>query len=123
MRFKLDEHMPAEVVDLLTARGHDVTTVLGQGLGGSEDPAVAEVVREETRILATMDRGFGDVRAYPPEQFAGLIVFRLARQDPDHLVPIWRKLLPLLDRESVAGNLWIVEEGGVRRRGGESIRW
>ena len=70
MRFKLDENVD-ENVDVrveapLSAASHDVATVVGQDLGGAVDPVVAETVRAEGRILVTLDRGFADLRAYPP---------------------------------------------------------
>ncbi|MGH9105344.1 MAG: DUF5615 family PIN-like protein [Acidimicrobiales bacterium] len=35
----------------------------------------------EHRLLMTLDRGMGDIRAYPPGSHAGIIVFRLDHQD------------------------------------------
>jgi hypothetical protein len=116
VRFKLDENMPEEIADLLRDRGHDATTVLQQELGGEDDAVLAAVVKSETRILATLDRDFADIRKFPPAEHSGLLVFRVARQDPEHLVPIWNHLLDVLARESVASQLWIVEETAIRRR-------
>jgi len=36
-RFKLDENVPARAAEPLRASGHNVTTVLEQGLGGAVD--------------------------------------------------------------------------------------
>ena len=43
MKFKVDENLPVEVAQLLRETGHDVITVLEQGLGGAKDQAVAEI--------------------------------------------------------------------------------
>jgi len=34
MKFKVDENLPVEVVNLLEENGHNAVTVLGQDLGG-----------------------------------------------------------------------------------------
>lgn len=116
MRFKLDENMAGEVAELLRSRGHDASTVADEGLCGAHDDALASAVRDEQRTLATFDRDFSDVRAYPPREFAGLLVFRLARQDPEHLLPVWRQRLDVIPERGLAGELWIVVDSGVRRR-------
>jgi predicted nuclease of predicted toxin-antitoxin system len=118
VRFKLDENMPREIALYLRSSGHDASTVLDEQLGGKPDPMIAEAAREEERILATLDRDFADLRKYKPSRFHGLLVFRVVRQDPEYLVPIWRRLLSLLDTRDVRGELWIVGDHGVRRRTG-----
>jgi hypothetical protein len=84
---------------------------------GAPDRDLASVCRDERRALVTQDLDFADVRQYPPEQYAGLIVFRLTRQDAPNLLAVVDRLLPLLDAEPLEGLLWIVEEWRVRVRG------
>jgi Domain of unknown function (DUF5615) len=45
--------------------GHDVDTVVEQGLAGAVDAAVVDAATAARRLIITLDRGFGDVRAYP----------------------------------------------------------
>jgi predicted nuclease of predicted toxin-antitoxin system len=116
VRFKLDENLPTEFARALKLRGHDALTVRDQGLGGSADPLIAEAVQKEGRILATLDRDFADIRRYPPAQFAGILVFRVRRQDPAHLLALLDQAMDTMDSEQMKGELWIVEETGVRRR-------
>ncbi len=80
MRFKLDENVDVRAEAPLAAAGHNVATVVGQDLGGAVDPVVAEAVRAEERILVTLDRGFADLRTYPPGSHPGIVVLRLHRQ-------------------------------------------
>ena len=47
MKFKIDENLPAEVLGLLQASGHDACSVLDQNLGGQEGPLVAAACNEE----------------------------------------------------------------------------
>ena len=116
MRFKVDEALPTEVALLLRSAGHEAETVYEEGMTGWDDPDVGHRCQEEKRALVTMDVGFANVRAYPPNRYAGLIVMRLGRQDKAHVLSVIRSVLPLLGREPLDGRLWIVEEGRVRVR-------
>lgn len=119
MLFKLDENLPATAVAMLRDAGHDAITVLQQGMGGEPDARVAGAIRSEVRALVTLDLGFSDIRAYPPEDYPGIIVLRLARQDKSSIEATLRNLLPILRQEPLAGHLWIVEENSMRMRGGD----
>ena len=116
MRFKLDENLPVEAAELLREAGHDATTILEQNMGGESDPDVAAVCRDEARVLVTFDTDFADIRTYPPEEHAGLLVFRLQRQDKPRVLGVLQRLLPLLAQEALEGLLWIVEEEQIRVR-------
>jgi predicted nuclease of predicted toxin-antitoxin system len=116
MKFKLDENLPLELVDLFKGEGHDAASVLGQQLGGACDSTLAEHCRAEKRALVTLDIGFADIRSYPPERYSGLIVLRLRRHDKPYILDVTRQLLPRLSTEPLSSHLWIVEEGRVRIR-------
>jgi len=117
MRFKVDENLPIEVAQLLREAGHDVYSVHEQGLVGAKDQVLAEVCQSENRALVTLDTHFADIRTYPPENYSGLIVLRLARQDKPHVLEVMRRALKLFSSEAVEGKLWIVDEKRVRVRG------
>lgn len=119
MRFKVDENLPVDVVEVLRAAGHDADTVAEEQLGGAPDSAVAFVCRNEQRALITLDRGFADIRAYPPADYAGIVVLRPAHQDKATVVALVRGWLPLLTRHPLPGHLWIVEPNRLRLRGSE----
>lgn len=116
-RFKVDENLPMEVAGVLREAGHDAVTVGEQQLGGEADPAIAAVCRIERRTLLTLDTDFADLRAYPPESAAGIVVLRLRRQDRAHVVAVVTRLLPRFEEEPLAGFLWIVDEERIRIRG------
>ena len=118
MRCKIDEHLPLEIKDLLVQYQHDSVTVAEQGMTGSIDPDVAQVCRKEGRALLTLDLDFSDIRAYPPEDYHGIVVFRPAIQSITTLVRLTTRLLTLLEREPLVGQLWIVEDDRVRIREG-----
>lgn len=116
MRFKIDENLPSEFADILHRAGHDAETVLDESLGGASDTTISEVCRNEKRTLLTQDLDFSNVRAYPPEEYVGLIVFRLHRQDKPFVLNVFQRMIYLLESEPVERRLWIVEENRVRVR-------
>jgi predicted nuclease of predicted toxin-antitoxin system len=116
MRFKLDENVPAELASLLRAAGYDADTIAQEGLEGAQDGHVSDVCRREQRILVTFDLGFSDIRAYPPQEYPGLMVLRLWRQDTDYVLTVFGKVIQFLAAERIDGQLWVVEEDRIRIR-------
>jgi len=55
MRFKIDEHLPVEIKELLAQNHHDAVTVPDEGMTGAIDPDVAQVCQKEARALLTLD--------------------------------------------------------------------
>ncbi len=120
MKFKIDENLPTEFVELLQAAHHDAVTALSQGLQGEDDPVLIDLCRQEGRVLVTLDLDFSDIRTYPPQEVPGLMVLRVRRQDKRHLIEVFRRAIPLIAQEPVEHRLWIIEETRVRIHSGET---
>jgi predicted nuclease of predicted toxin-antitoxin system len=116
MRFKVDENLPVEAAERLRQAGHDATTVAEQRLSGATDASLAALCQRERRILVTLDTDFANIRNYPPEQYPGIIVLALRRQDKAHVLDVTARLMQLFATEAVEHRLWVVEEGRVRIR-------
>jgi len=116
-KFKVDENLPTAAAELLASAGHDAVTVGDQHMVGEADTNVAIVCQREARAVVTLDLDFADIRVYPPSDYAGIIVLRLARLDKPRVLSVLQRLLPVLEHEPLAGKLWIVEETSVRVRG------
>lgn len=122
VRFKLDENMPTELAAIFRRSGHDAATVADQGLAGARDSELASVCSGEGRTIVTFDMDFADIRAYPPGEYPGIVVFRLANQELDHVLEIGRRFLKMLSLAPfpltlLDGKLWIVGESRVRAWG------
>jgi predicted nuclease of predicted toxin-antitoxin system len=119
MKFKFDENLPSDLGDLLRDEGHDAHSVFDEQLGGSPDTGIARACKDESRILITLDLDFANILNYPPEDYPGIVVLRLARQDKRSVLAIIPRVLELLRSERIAQRLWIVDEKRTRIRGGE----
>ncbi len=117
MKFKVDENLPVEIAEILRAADHDVLMVFDQGLQGGSDSRIASVCKQEERVIVTLDLDFADIRAYPPEQFSGIIVLRVARQDKNHVIAVFKQIISALEIEPLVHHLWVVEENQIRIRG------
>jgi len=77
VKFKLDENIGRRGLELLEASGHDVMTVRDQGLRGVTDKKLFEICVAERRALITLDRDFGHVPRFPPDQSAGIVILEV----------------------------------------------
>lgn len=116
MRFKVDENLPDELSRLFRDAGWDSLTIEEQHLSGEVDPRLAEICSAEERILVTFDRGFSNIRVYPPSNSPGMIVLRLKSQDKRHVLSVAGRLVDALRRRELRNELWIVHENRIRIR-------
>jgi len=116
VKLKLDENLPSELLDHLRSAGHDVMSVGEERLAGAADEVLLEHVRREGRAILTMDKGIADVRAYPPEHNAGIVLFRPPSAGRGAVLAfVQRHLSQVLDRD-LSGRLLVVTEQGIRQR-------
>ena len=113
---KLDEDLTPLVAAPLVAAGHEVRTVPGQGWGGMADDELLRRVAGERALFVTADKGFGDIRAYPPGSHAGIVLLRPAGENLLSYRGLVEQLLTRYDLDALAGALAVVTPHGVRIR-------
>lgn len=116
MKIKLDENIPIAVAILLRGRGINLDTVLEESLGGRTNPEVLAAAILEERLLITLDRGFGDVRAYPPGSHPGIIMLRPTDQRVHTVVNMVETLIDSHRIESLAGCVTVIPRNMLRVR-------
>jgi len=115
VRLKLDENLGRRGVELFRNAGHNVSTVVEQGLAGAQDRRLIEICREERRCLVTLDLDFGNPLIFRPSDYAGIAVLRLpTRTIPEDLLDTVRTLIAGLAKENIEGKLWIIQKGKIR---------
>lgn len=116
MRVKLDENIPVLAAVVAQQLGHDADTVTSEGLVGSTDPEVLAAATGDGRLLVTLDRGFGDVRAYPPGSHGGIVVLRVESQDAASVAEVVRSFLSTNEFDDLTGCIVVVRGHLVRVR-------
>ena len=118
MHFLLDANVPRSLREAIAASGHACTDVRDTPLAGAADAEIAALARDSTFVLVTRDFDFADVRAYPPEQYAGIVV--LSTHETATAATIKSLFAAFLAQaETIAalpGRLAIVEFGRIRLR-------
>ncbi|NTU63375.1 MAG: DUF5615 family PIN-like protein [Chloroflexi bacterium] len=118
MHFLIDADLPRSLAEIIRQRGHDVTDVRDIGLRSAKDPVIARYAREHHICLITGDYDFADIRNYPPDQYAGIVVLFLPRAATasyiNQLVGQFLASEELILQ--LPGQLAIVEPGRVRLR-------
>lgn len=118
MRFRIDENLPTESAGVLCDAGHDALTIHDQHMVGEPDAKIASVCQSKQRALVTLDLDFADIRAYPPAEHHGIVVLRPRTQAKSSVLRLLTQLMSLLSIEPLEGNLWILQENGLRIREG-----
>jgi len=116
LRFKLDENLGRQAIDLFLEAGHDIATVAEQELQGAADNHLIDICQEEARVLVTLDLDFSNVLRFPPELYMGIVVLRAT--NPVELSGLQERIKVLLQGvkgEDLAGRLWIVEANRIRQ--------
>lgn len=117
MRAKLDENLPLEAAELLRTAGWECDTVYDEGLAGADDPDVAAACRAGARVLFTVDLDFADIRAYPPDEYVGIVVLRPTEPSRRQALALLTRVLHVLSADWAEHRLWVVEPARVRVRG------
>ncbi len=122
MKLKLDENLSDRHAQLCRHRGHDATTVPSEDLCSAPDSTVLDTAHREGRVLITMDKGLSNTVRYPPREYSGIVVLRLA--EPISPASIEHGIGVFLDAamtRTLAGRLWIVDHERVREFADPSI--
>jgi predicted nuclease of predicted toxin-antitoxin system len=115
VKLKLDENLGKRGYDLLQSAGHDVMTVQQQNLTSATDVDLIQVCQTEQRCLVTLDLDFSNPLRFNPREYSGIAVLRLpSKPSSQDLEDAVRTLVGGLERESIQGQLWIVQRGQIR---------
>jgi hypothetical protein len=116
MHIKVDEDLPLAVAVRLRSGGYLVSTVVEQGMGGWKDPVLWKEVQLDRQFLVTADKGFGDIRQYPPGTHAGVLVLRPDEDGIRPLVELLERVLAHYDLGELAELVTVVSPRSIRIR-------
>jgi predicted nuclease of predicted toxin-antitoxin system len=116
MHIKVDEDLPKAAVQMLRRQGHEALSVIEQGMGGTKDPPLCRAIQAEHRFLVTADKGFGDIRSYPPGTHQGILLLRPDQAGIRPVLDLLERVLAAYDLETLAGTIVVATPRGVRIR-------
>ena len=116
MKFKIDENLPEEYASILKRAGFEADTAANENLSGKDDSTVIGRCKLENRVLITLDLDFGNIQAYPPRTFPGILVIRAKSQDKLTLINTLERVILVLRKQVPERQLWIVEADRIRIR-------
>lgn len=118
-RVKLDEDLSPLVGEPLTKRGIGWRSVHSQGWSGATDADLFARTAASGEMLMTADKGFEDVRLYPPGTHPGIVLLRPDRDTVVELASLCERLLVAMPLEGLAGCLAVVSPRSIRIRRAE----
>jgi predicted nuclease of predicted toxin-antitoxin system len=118
MHFLIDADLPRDTLGLIASYGHVGTDVRDIGMRHADDSQIAAHALQGGLCILSGDWGFSDIRIYPPERYAGIVVIGLPADANGSM--ILDAVRVLLDRPDLVallpGRLAIIEKNRVRLR-------
>lgn len=114
MRFIVDESAGAAVVEYLQSSGHDVLAI-AEIMRQADDPDILTLALNETRILITNDKDFGELVYRTGQTHHGVLLLRLHNESSANRVRVVKSVLEnYTDR--LAEQFVVATESNVRIR-------
>ncbi len=85
-------------------------------MGGWKDPELWGVVQEEKRFLITADKGFADVRTFPPGTHAGILLLRPDDDGVRPLIDLLQRVLDSYNLDDLQGTVTVATSRNIRIR-------
>jgi len=116
MPVKVDEDLPRCIVELLREHGYRAISAREQGLSGAKDSELWQIVQQEGYFFITADKGFGDIRLYPPGTHRGILLLRPDVEGITAYAELVRSVLSTVRLEDLTGLLAVATPRGLRVR-------
>jgi predicted nuclease of predicted toxin-antitoxin system len=116
VKVKLDENLPIDAAAVVASFGHDVDTVVGEGLQGADDDTVVNAAAADGRMLFSLDRGLADTRIRPAGSHPGIVALRTGDQATAAVMGVLRTFLENHDIDNMSGCIVVVRGHLVRVR-------
>ena len=116
MKIKVDEDLPKRVADLLRENGYQADSVVEQGMAGWKDAELWHKIQTESRFLVTSDKGFADIRVYPPGTHVGVLLLRPDQDGIRPTIELIERVLQSYDLNTLARTTTVVTPRNVRVR-------
>jgi predicted nuclease of predicted toxin-antitoxin system len=116
MHVKVDEDLPHIAATWLREQGYKASTISEQEMGGWKDWELWPIVQSAQQFFLTGDKGFGDIRNYPPGTHRGVLVLRPDRDGIQPILDLLEMVLHQVDLRQMVGCTAVATPRGLRIR-------
>lgn len=116
LKVTVDEDLPRQAVQILRDHGYEAASVIEQDMGGWKDPQLWIAVQNDERFLVTADKGFGDIRVYPPGKHFGILLLRPDEDGIRPMIELLQQVLNSYNLEDLVGTTTVATPRGIRMR-------
>lgn len=114
MRLLANENFPLEAINSLRERGHDVVWIRTEAPGIRDEDVLARA-RNESRVVVTFDKDFGELAFHSGlPASSGIILFRITPRSPEFVARLAADAIG--SRDDWVGHFAVIEETRVRMR-------
>lgn len=116
MRFLADMGVSNRVVEWLVANGHEATHLRDEGLQRLPNGLIFQKALVEQRVVLTFDLDFGDILAGCNQDWASVVLFRLADATTENVIARLNIVLLNFADDLAQGAIIVVEQSRCRVR-------
>jgi len=116
MNLFADECVFGPTIRFLQNEGHDIVTVHDFSLAGHEDIEILAFSLAQNRVLLTIDLDFGNIRHYPPDRHAGVIILRVRPTTLAQVHTLLAEFLQTTPQEKLVNILVVIDHNKIRVR-------
>ena len=116
MHIKVDEDIPPIAATWLREQGYEASTIVEQEMGGWKDWQLWPHVQAAQQFFLTGDKGFGDIRAYPPGTHSGVLLLRPDRDGIEAILNLLQIVLSQVDLRQLTGCVAVATPRGLQLR-------
>ena len=113
IKFLADENIAPSLVLALRAKGYDIKDIKEERLFGLSDEGVVKLARQQSRIILTCDKDFGNLMKFPLQVHKGVVLLRFSNLAPLNLI---KRFIPLLEtklKDKLTGSLVIIKDNYI----------
>jgi predicted nuclease of predicted toxin-antitoxin system len=114
MKFLLDMPVSAQLIDVLSANGHEGVHAHAIGLDRAQDRDLIQLARDQDRVIITADLDFPRLLALSAADGPGLILFRGGNYSDTEMCDLLQRVLTTVSPDVLPSAICVVDRRRIR---------